>query len=160
MSRPAPGFQVFHARFQRETEGMIRGGSHRFATGGQCFVFRSRNITGEVSVVNANGKVTAREIKGAAKLETRFGAIDASGIAGDATVANGNSSITLTDVEGSADVRGSFGEIHVIRVKKGAKVSSGNGRISDESLHGKIGDGRCELTLTDNNGTIDLLKGR
>src|SRR6266508_1787526 len=83
-----------------------------------------------------------------------------SDLAGDATVANGNSSITLTDVEGSADVRGSFGEIRVIRVKKGAKVSSGNGRISDESLHGKIGDGRCELTLTDNNGTIDLLKGR
>ena len=31
------------------------------------------------------------------------------------------------------------------------------GTLSDESLHGKIGDGRCELTLTDNN-TLDRLQ--
>ena len=34
------------------------------------------------------------------------------------------------------------------------------GTLSEGSLAGKIGDGRCALDLTDNNGSIDLLKGR
>jgi hypothetical protein len=33
-----------------------------------------------------------------------------------------------------------------------------SGSVGGESLSGKIGDGRCELTLTNNNGNIDLLK--
>jgi hypothetical protein len=31
---------------------------------------------------------------------------------------------------------------------------------SEGSLRGKIGDGRCELTLTNANGSIELLKPR
>jgi hypothetical protein len=27
-------------------------------------------------------------------------------------------------------------------------------------LNGRIGDGRCELTVTNSNGNIDLLKGQ
>ena len=34
------------------------------------------------------------------------------------------------------------------------------GMLSQDSLTGKIGDGRCALDLTDANGSIDLLKGR
>jgi hypothetical protein len=31
--------------------------------------------------------------------------------------------------------------------------------VSGESLNGRIGDGRCELTIVNTNGNIDLLKG-
>ena len=34
-----------------------------------------------------------------------------------------------------------------------------SGGVSGESLNGKIGDGRCELTVNNSNGNIDLLKG-
>ncbi|HEV8232064.1 MAG TPA: hypothetical protein VGQ75_06935, partial [Thermoanaerobaculia bacterium] len=35
-----------------------------------------------------------------------------------------------------------------------------SGSVGGESLSGKIGDGRCELTATNSNGNIDLLRGR
>ena len=34
-----------------------------------------------------------------------------------------------------------------------------SGSISNDSLNGVIGGGHCEMTLTDNNGTIEIVKG-
>jgi hypothetical protein len=35
-----------------------------------------------------------------------------------------------------------------------------SGSLGGEALNGKIGDGRCTLTVTNNNGNIDLLRGK
>jgi DUF4097 and DUF4098 domain-containing protein YvlB len=53
----------------------------------------------------------------------------------------------------SVSARTSFG-----RINTELPVGS-SGSVSGESLNGKIGDGRCELTLNNSNGNIDLLKG-
>jgi hypothetical protein len=33
-----------------------------------------------------------------------------------------------------------------------------SGSISNDNLNGVIGRGRCEMTLTDNNGTIEIVR--
>ena len=53
----------------------------------------------------------------------------------------------------AVSARTSFG-----RINTELPVAS-SGSVSGESLSGKIGDGRCELTLNNSNCNIDLLKG-
>ena len=54
----------------------------------------------------------------------------------------------------TVNARTSFGKI------RSELPVTATGTLSEGSLAGKIGDGRCALDLTDNNGSIDLLKGR
>jgi hypothetical protein len=52
----------------------------------------------------------------------------------------------------SVNARTSFGKI----ASELAVTSAGS--VSGDSMQGRIGDGRCEVTLSNSNGNIDLLK--
>ena len=63
--------------------------------------------------------------------------------------------IAIPDGAGyTVNARTSFGKVHT-----DVPVES-KGTLSGEDLSGKIGNGRCKMTLTNNNGNIELVKGK
>lgn len=54
----------------------------------------------------------------------------------------------------TVNARTSFGKIN------SELPLSVSGSMSADALTGRLGDGKCELTLANSNGNIDLLKGR
>jgi hypothetical protein len=108
--------------------------------------FASTNISdaaGTVNVESANGSVTVEAKPGQRcqpiSLNTSFGPIRVS-------LPNG--------VGYNVTARASFGQIH----SEADMTISGN--VGGDALNGKISGGGCELRLTDQNGSIDILKGK
>jgi DUF4097 and DUF4098 domain-containing protein YvlB len=139
-------------------------------------------IEGDLSIENANGAVRASEVKGAASIRTSFASVTLDGVSGRVSVDNQNGAI---DVSGLGSRKG--GECHPVELKTSfspirvalpedsgwnvdARTSFGRieadvpisvvGSLSTQSIQGKIGDGRCPLTLTNNNGSITIQKSR
>jgi hypothetical protein len=54
----------------------------------------------------------------------------------------------------AVDARTSFGKI------RSELPLTTSGSITTESLQGKIGDGKCPLTLSDSNGNIEIQRGK
>jgi DUF4097 and DUF4098 domain-containing protein YvlB len=133
------------------------------------------NIAGTLTVEDSNGSVKATNLQ-SASVKTSFGGVVLQKVAGAIEVNNQNgtveaSSNTQTGCQPIV-IHTSFSPIRVhlngnpsYRVT--ATTSFGNirsdfpltvsGSLSDHSLNGTMGDGRCELRLTDNNGTIEIL---
>jgi len=59
-------------------------------------------LGGSVDVQDSNGHVTVHEVKGYAKLNTSFGAIDASALHKGVRATTGNGRINLSDIDGDA----------------------------------------------------------
>jgi DUF4097 and DUF4098 domain-containing protein YvlB len=101
------------------------------------------DVGGAVIVESANGSVTVAAKAGQRcqpiSLNTSFGPIRV-------TVPNG--------VGYNVTARTSFGQIH----SEADMTISGN--VGGDALNGKISGGGCELRLTDQNGSIDILKGK
>jgi DUF4097 and DUF4098 domain-containing protein YvlB len=95
-----------------------------------------REVPG-IEVVNSNGKVMVRDIRGPASLTTSFSSIDAMGIGGKAFAANNNGAVTLVDVGGSAEVRTRFGKVHASRIRGPLTVESENGHVVAADVDGK-----------------------
>ena len=145
-------------------------------------------VAGDLTVENTNGAVRAAAIKGGANVRTSFASVSLDGVEGPVEVDNQNGSIEVRLLPGSAGkpcgrvaLKSSFGGIRLFLPENAgyavnARTSFGkirsellvtaSGTLSESSLAGqgslagKIGDGRCPLDITDNNGSIDLLKGR
>ncbi len=138
-------------------------------------------IQGDLTVENANGGVRASEIQGAANIRTSFSQVLVNGVGGRVDVDNSNGSIEVhvTPAKGGAcapvSLKNSFGPIRVFLPEGGgytvdARTSFGkirsdlplttSGSISTEALQGKIGDGKCPLTLSDSNGNIEIQRAK
>ncbi|HWZ85624.1 MAG TPA: hypothetical protein VN032_05440 [Thermoanaerobaculia bacterium] len=137
-------------------------------------------IEGDLTVDNSNGAVRATAVKGGAKVTTSFAPVALDGIAGRVDVDNQNGSIEVRGLPGAGKcfpvtLKGSFAPIRLY-VSEGTgydvsartsfgKVSSQvpltiSGSISTDALSGKIGDGKCPLSLEDSNGNIEILRGK
>jgi DUF4097 and DUF4098 domain-containing protein YvlB len=137
-------------------------------------------VDGDLAVENANGAVRASDVHGAASVRTSFASVSLDGVGGRVRVDNQNGSI---DVRGLASRKGkdcppvelktSFSSIRIALPEEAgwtvdARTSFGriradvaitvSGSLSTEAVQGKIGDGACPLTLSNSNGSIEILK--
>jgi DUF4097 and DUF4098 domain-containing protein YvlB len=110
-------------------------------------------------------------------VRTSFGAVTLEGVGGAIDVDNQNGAVDIRRLVGKAcqkiSVKTSFAPIRIALPDNAsytmtARTSFGKihsdfsittaGALSGESLSGKIGDGRCEMTLSDSNGNIEIVK--
>jgi hypothetical protein len=149
---------------------------------GECSVRTSfgtvhaADIAGQLSVQNSNGGVKASNTQGA-QVTTSFGPVILEGVSGPIQVENQNGAVEATSSShGTCQpilIRTSFSTLRVrlnpdASYRVAARTSFGkirtdfplnvSGSISSDDLNGTIGGGRCEMRLTDNNGTIEILK--
>jgi DUF4097 and DUF4098 domain-containing protein YvlB len=135
-------------------------------------------VRGDLTAENSNGAIKASDIQGSVNAKTSFASVSLDGVRESVDVVNQNGAVEVGTPAGAdcrrVSVRTSFAPIRVWLLEGGgytvaARTSFGkvtteipvgaSGSMGGESLSGKIGDGRCELTLTNSNGNIDLLKG-
>jgi len=137
-------------------------------------------VNGNLTVENSNGSVTARNVKGDARVNTSFSGVTLDSIGGRISVDNQNGAISVTatrPASGCRDIslKTSFSAIRV-RIPEGlgynlsAHTSFGRinselpvtstGSISGDNLTGTIGNGGCQLQLTDSNGSIEISKAQ
>jgi DUF4097 and DUF4098 domain-containing protein YvlB len=134
-------------------------------------------VEGGLTVENSNGAVRASDVKGPASVRTSFGAVSLEGVGGAVDVDSQNGSVELRRLTGKdcqkVSLKTSFALIR-LALPEGSgyavtartsfgKISSeipvtASGQLSEGSLTGKIGDGNCELTLTNNNGNIEITR--
>ena len=134
-------------------------------------------VQGNLLAENSNGAIKASEIQGTVDARTSFASVNVHGARGSVEVTNQNGAVEVTGLPSGCTklaVKTSFAPIRV-HLSEGtgytvaARTSFGkintelpvgvSGAVGGESLNGKIGDGRCPLTLTNSNGNIDLLRG-
>ena len=140
----------------------------------------AERIQGDLTVENSNGGVRASTIQGAANIRTSFSQVLLDGVGGRVDVDNSNGSIEVRGLGKAGaclpvSLRTSFGPIRVLLPENAgysvdARTSFGkvkselplmaSGSLTSESLIGKLGDGKCPLTLLDSNGSIELLKAK
>lgn len=134
-------------------------------------------IQGDLTVENGNGAVRASAIQGAANIRTSFSQVLVDGVGGRVDVDNSNGSIEVRVAApkpgacAPISLKNSFGPIRVFLPEGagytvGARTSFGkirselpltiSGSPSTEILEGRIGDGKCPLTITDSNGNIEI----
>jgi hypothetical protein len=132
-------------------------------------------IGGALTVEDTNGSVKATNVR-SAKVKTSFGGVVLEQVAGAIDVNDQNGAVDATSNAPSGcqpiAIRTSFSPIRVhlngapsyrVTAKTSfAKIRSDfpvtvSGSLSGDNLNGTIGDGKCELNLTDNNGTIEIL---
>lgn len=134
------------------------------------------DIGGVLTVENSNGAVHATNTRGAL-ITTSFAGVILDGVSGPIAVTDQNGAV---DVQVSArggcqpvTVQTSFSPVQVriggeASYRISAKTSFGkirsdfpmtvSGSMSEDSLNGTIGGGRCEMRVTDSNGAIEILK--
>ena len=135
-------------------------------------------VNGNLIIENSNGQVTASSVKGDASAKTSFAAVSLDDIGGNITVDNQNGAVMLTAARGSSTCKNisaktSFSPIQVRLPESAgytltARTSFGrinselpittSGQVGGDSLTGKIGNGGCTLSLTNSNGSIEILK--
>jgi len=124
-------------------------------------------VKADTTVSNANGKVAVHDGKGAARLETSFGAIELLRQAGTADVTGTNGSIVVTDVGGAATVRNRFGSIVAKKIQGAMQVSGGNGSVEIADVTGNLSVSNSfgtveaagvggDASITNNNGAVTL----
>ena len=121
--------------------------------------------------------MNASGVRGGANVKTSFGGVSLDGVGGPVEVENQNGSVDVASGRPKGcdpiSIRTSFSAIRV-RVADdasytvAAKTSFGkihsdfpmmvSGQMSSDSVNGKIGGGACPLTLTDQNGSIEIVK--
>jgi hypothetical protein len=138
-------------------------------------------IQGDLTVENANGGVRASAIQGFANVRTSFSQVLIDGVAGKVDVDNANGSIEVRVTPPKAgtcapiSLKNSFGPIRVsvpdgVGYTVEARTSFGKirsdlpltstGSLTSQVLEGRIGDGKCRLTLTDSNGSIEIQRAK
>jgi hypothetical protein len=141
---------------------------------------KADRIGGTLTVENSNASVTATAINQNVDVRTSFGPVSLDGVGGNVAVTNQNGSVEVSGVAATKSgtgcnnviVRTSFAPLRVYLSDKAgfavsAKTSFGkivsdlpvtaSGELSSRSLTGQIGNGGCELNLTNGNGNIEIL---
>lgn len=134
------------------------------------------DIEGALLVENSNGAVTANNAHGA-QVSTSFASVVLNRISGPLRIVNQNGAVDAGSiVEGSCQPIVIHTSFSTLRVRLGgeasydvaARTSFGRirtdfplrvaGSISNDNVNGVIGNGHCEMSLTDNNGAIEIVK--
>jgi hypothetical protein len=138
-----------------------------------------RDVKGGARVTCGNSPIKLSNVGGEVYAKTSFAPVTIGNVGGPVTVEAANSSLTVEERPAQKcqpiSLNTSFGTIH-LTVPNGvgynvtAKTSFGriqseadmtvSGDIGGNVLNGKISGGGCDLKLTDQNGSINILKGR
>lgn len=137
---------------------------------------QANDIGGALLVENSNGGVQASNLRGA-QVTTSFAPVVLDGVSGPLSVVDQNGSVDATSIlKGGCQpiiVRTSFSTLRIrlqgdASYRVTARTSFGNirtdfplnvsGSLSNDSVNGMIGSGHCDMTLTDTNGSIEILK--
>jgi hypothetical protein len=137
---------------------------------------QASDVAGPLTVQNANGSVTATNTKGA-QINTSFGAVTLNGIAGPIQIENQNGAVDASsNLRGACQpvtIRTSFAPLRIhlepdASYRVSARTSFGkiksdfplnvSGSISNDDFNGTLGSGKCEMRLTNNNGSIEIVK--
>lgn len=140
-------------------------------------LLEAARVNGNLTAENNNGGVKAVTVGGAATVRASFGAVVIQGAGAGVEVTNQNGSVDVSGLSSARCqrivVKTSFAPIRVALPEDAsydlnARTSFGkvntqvpldvSGAISSENLNARIGKGKCELSLTNSNGNIDLLK--
>ncbi len=150
---------------------------------GQAFVkttfglVHAERVGGAFTVEDNNGGVTASGLKNFANVRTSFSPVLLDGVAGPVDVENQNGAVEVLVVRQNpcqpVNIRTSFSPMR-IRVPDEAsysltaKTSFGkinsefpmmvSGTLSPDSVQGKIGGGACPMRLSNQNGSIEILR--
>jgi len=136
-----------------------------------------RGVKGGARVTAGNSSIRLSGIGGEAYAKTSFNGVTVSDAAGPVTVENQNGSVTVETKAGQKcqpiSLHTSFGPIRVAipggtgynvtarttfgRIHSDAGMTV-TGDIGGDELRGKISGGGCEMRLTDQNGSIDIVK--
>lgn len=145
------------------------------------------NGNGPIQVTDSGGAGTIRNSFGAVTIhgyrggplnvQSSFGAVMVDGVSGPLQVENRNGVVDATSTARASCqpivIRTSFSTLRVrlpgdASYQVSARTSFGrvhtdfpltlSGSISSNDINGTIGSGHCQLTLTDTNGTIEILK--
>jgi len=95
-----------------------------------------RDVSGEFSIINKFGGMTAFNLKGETTLNNEFGSIDADEIDGNANISTGHSSLNIDHINGDLVAEGKFGSITVKNISGKAKISGGHGKIDCSTVTG------------------------
>ena len=139
---------------------------------------KARQIRGDLRALNSNGEVEGLGIAGAVRVRTRFGGVTLRDVAGTIDVENSNGSVVVEDLKSSGctpiTLQTTFSPMKITLPSDGAydleaRTSFGKirsdfpvtvtGVTGENSLVGALGKGGCQLRLTNQNGSIDILKG-
>lgn len=139
-------------------------------------VVRASDIGGTLWVENSNGGVQASNLRGA-QVTTSFGSVVLDGVAGPVRVVDQNGAVDATStLRGGCQpilIRTSFSALRIrlqgdASYRVAARTSFGNirtdfplnvsGSLSNDTVNGVIGGGHCDMTLTNSNGSIEILK--
>ena len=122
---------------------------------------RDSDIKGAVSVRSSFGAVVLEGVQGKIEVDDQNGAVDVKGLSGggcqDVTAKTSFAPIRVAIPEGAGytvTARTSFG-----KVRSDLPIAS-TGALSEEGITGKISDGRCRMSLTNNNGNIEIVKAK
>ena len=96
-----------------------------------------RDVSGEFSIANGFGSMTAYNLKGETTLKNEFGNINADVINGNANISTGHSSLDIDHINGDLIAEGKFGSITVKNVSGMAKIFGGHGSIECFTVSGK-----------------------
>jgi hypothetical protein len=137
---------------------------------------QANDIGGILVVENNNGGVHASNLKGA-RVTTSFAPVMLDGVSGPLQITNQNGAVeAASTLKGSCQpilIRTSFSALRLrlqddANYRVVARTSFGkvrtdfplkvSGSITNDNLSGTIGGGRCEMTLTNTNGSIEILK--
>ncbi len=137
---------------------------------------QATDIGGVLLVENSNGGVQATNTRGA-QVTTSFGSVVLVGVEGPLQIEDQNGAVDATSTaRGSCQpimIHTSFSTLRVrlqgdASYRVAARTSFGkirtdfplnvSGSISSDGVNGVIGTGHCEMRLTDNNGSIEILK--
>jgi len=138
-----------------------------------------RGVKAGARVTAGNSPIRVSGIGGDVYAKTSFAGIDIGDVGGSVTVESANGSVTVVAKSGQRcqpiSLNTSFGPIRVtlpnaVGYNVTARTSFGqihsepdmtvSGNLGGDVLNGKISGGGCELRLTDQNGSIDILKGK
>ena len=135
-----------------------------------------KNAAGKVTVESKNGAVNVNNAQGA-EINMSFGAVILNAISGPIQVENRYGSVEVSGIGGSAcqpiEVHTSYSPI-VVRLNSSPNYSVSaqtsysrihtdfplevSGALSNDGLHGKLGNGRCEMSLSSSYGPIQILR--
>lgn len=138
---------------------------------------RVADIKGQLSVSSHNARVEGSKIGGPVNIRNSFGAVAVDGIAGAIEIHNQNGEIdAYSSARGACNpitLHTSFSRLRVhlpaeANYRVFAKTSFAHvrsdfpltvaGLLSEGEVNGTLGSGQCEMRLTNNNGSIEILK--
>jgi Putative adhesin len=123
---------------------------------GVRYVIKVPRRTTLETVTSSNGRISAADLEGPARLRTSNGAVRASRIKGDLNAETSNGSVHLDDLDGAVHVTTSNGGVHCARIRGTVNATTSNGGVHVDLVESKPGE---PVHVTTSNGGVDLKLG-